>query len=362
MAGCSHNHTHSGASAEDHAADGVDQHRADGGRLIAAFCIIFGFMIVEVIGGVLSGSLALLADAAHMLTDALALALAASAHWMSARPANSQLHFGYRRLQVIAAFVNGIALFGLTAWIVVEAFHRSVEPIEVKWEPMLLIAAAGLVANAIAFRMLHGAGERNINIKGAMLHVASDLLGSIAAIVAAIVISLTGWTRIDPILSIFVAVLIGRSALKLLRETTHILLEGAPLNIDVDAMSRDLAGASPEIEDIHSVKIWQLTPDQPRLTLHARLREGAAADEALRVLKSRLEQKFGIRESTIQLEAACSCPDRVVGESVVHHHGSAAGAEPVTLHRVGGSEFERARARRNLTASGSIAAIHSLFK
>ncbi|MEK7266236.1 MAG: cation diffusion facilitator family transporter [Pseudomonadota bacterium] len=293
----------------DHSFVGHAQHRADGGRLIAAFCVIFVFMIVEVIGGIISGSLALLADAAHMMTDAFALALAASAHWMSARPANRKLHFGYRRLQVLAAFVNGIALVALMSWIIYEAVRRSLSPIEVAWAPMLVIAALGLAANAIAFRLLHQAGEHNINIKGAMLHVASDLLGSIAAVIAAIVIWQTGWTRIDPILSIFVAVLIARSALKLLRETTHILLEGAPSHIDAEALATDLKSAIDEVEDIHSVKIWQLTPDQLRLTLHAKLRDGAAADEALLALKSKLEASYGIHDSTIQIEAGCACPD-----------------------------------------------------
>lgn len=299
MTDCGHNH-----SIEGHA-----QHRADGGRLIAAFGVISVFMVVEVVGGIISGSLALLADAAHMMTDAFALALAASAHWMSARPANGKLHFGYRRLQVLAAFVNGIALVVLMSWIIYEAVRRSITPIEVEWAPMLVIAALGLAANAIAFRLLHQAGEHNINIKGAMLHVASDLLGSIAAVIAAIVIWKSGWTRIDPILSIFVAVLIARSALKLLRETTHILLEGAPQHIDADALARDLIGATADVEDIHSVKIWQLTPDQPRLTLHAKLRDGAVADEALLALKSKLEATYGIHDSTIQIEAGSACPD-----------------------------------------------------
>lgn len=299
----------------DHSFGGHAQHRTDGGRLIAAFVVIVVFMVVEVIGGLMSGSLALLADAAHMMTDAFALALAASAHWMALKPANQRLHFGYRRVQVLAAFVNGIALAVLMAWIVYEAVRRAINPIEVAWTPMLIIAALGLAANGVAFRLLHQAGEHNINIRGAMLHVASDLLGSIAAIVAAIVIFLTGWTRIDPILSLFVAALIGRSAVKLLRETSHILLEGAPENIDIELVISELSAASPAIEDIHNVKIWQLTPDQLRLTLHAKIRDGAAAGEALQALKSRLEERFGIHKSTIQIETgSAECPDQ--GRSV----------------------------------------------
>ncbi|MCB2114544.1 MAG: cation transporter [Parvularculaceae bacterium] len=312
----------------DFSVDGIARHRADGGRLIAALAVILVFMVLEIIGGVISGSLALLADAAHMMTDAFALALAASAHWMSARPANGQLHFGYRRVQVVAAFVNGIALLLLTGWILVEAFRRSVSPIDVAWAPMLAIAALGLVANGIAFRLLHQAGDHNINIKSAMLHVVSDFLGSVAAVIAAITIWLTGWTRIDPILSVFVALLIGRLAVKLLKETTHILLEGAPTNIDAERMEIDLASISPDIEDIHSVKVWQITPDQPRLTLHARLRAGAGGDEALSLLKRALSERYGIRESTIQIEIGGACPD---------HRGDHAreGAQVHTLHAHG---------------------------
>ena len=326
----------------DHSIAGHAQHRADGGRLIAAFAVISVFMVVEVVGGIISGSLALLADAAHMMTDAFALALAASAHWMSVRPANRKLHFGYRRLQVLAAFVNGIALVALMSWIIYEAVRRSISPIAVAWAPMLVIAALGLAANAIAFRLLHQAGERNINIKGAMLHVASDLLGSIAAVIAAIVIWQTGWTRIDPILSIFVAVLIARSALKLLRETTHILLEGAPAHIDAEALATDLKSAIDGIEDIHSVKISQLTPDQLRLTLHAKLRGGVVADEALLALKSKLEASYGIHDSTIQIEAGCACPDHShAGDTQIDehrpahgHHGHAHTTSPVRLRAV----------------------------
>ena len=315
----------------DHSFDQLARHKADGGRLAAAFGVIVVFMVVEVVGGILSGSLALLADAAHMMTDAFALALAASAHWMSARPANEQLHFGYRRMQVLAAFVNGIALVALMGWIIYEAVRRSITPVEVAWAPMLAIAALGLFANGVAFRLLHRAGDHNINIKGAMLHVASDLLGSVAAVIAAIVIWLWGWMRIDPILSIFVALLIGRSALKLLKETTHILLEGAPAHIDARRLESELANLSPIIEDVHNVKISQLTPDQLRLTLHARLRAGADSGEALQVLKRALAEKYGVRESTIQIETGGSCPDfddndhrpSAKVHSIHDHHGHA---------------------------------------
>lgn len=346
MTDCGHDH-----GLGDHIND-----RASGGRLIAAFGVIVVFMVVEVIGGIISGSLALLADAAHMMTDAFALALAASAHWMSRRPANRSLHFGYRRLQVLAAFINGIALIVLMGWIVYEAVRRAIHPIEVDWAPMLAVAALGLVANGIAFRMLHRAGENNINIRGALLHVASDLLGSVAAVAAAIVIWLSGWTRIDPILSVVVAVLIARSAYKLLRQTTHILLEGAPPHIDAEALAKALRAATPGVADIHNVKISQLTPEQVRLTLHARLEEDASAADALMLIKKKLETDYGVTDSTIQIESGGHCPDGRAHDHARDHdhdHGHA--------HEHGHGHGTKSAVRLRAVPGGA-AAFHSALK
>ncbi len=354
MSDCGHDHSHEGLTVSRHA-----QHRADGGRLFAALIVIVVFMVVEVVGGVLSGSLALLADAGHMMTDALALAIALSAHWISVRPANGKLHFGYRRTQVIAAFLNGIALVVLMGWIIYEGVRRIFTPIEVDWAPMLAIAALGLIANGVAFRLLHRAGDHNINIKSAMLHVASDFLGSVAAVAAAIIIWRTGWMPIDPLLSFLVAFLIGRSALKLLAETTHILLEGAPKNFDVDALVNDLAAASPVIEDIHSVKISQLTPDQLRLTLHARIRDGAPAAETLRALKQRLGERYGIEDSTIQIESGFDCPDHE------HDHDQPPGGATVTrlrLHDHDHHGHDHAKETARGVRGSTVAAIQAMFK
>ncbi len=303
-----HAHPHAPGAAHSHGLTGGHSHEsADGRRLIAALAVISVFMVVEFVGGFLSGSLALIADASHMMTDAVALALAASAHWLSMRPADGQLHFGYRRFQVLAAFVNGIALVLLMGWIIWEAIQRSINPVEVEWRTMLVVAVLGLIANVIAFRLLHGSATHNINVRGAMLHVIGDLLGSVAAVLAAVVIALSGWTRIDPLLSLLVAVLIGYSAFRLLRETAHILLEGAPEGIDADELARDLATVSGDIEDVHSVQLWQLTPDHPQATLHVRLRSGAEGLGMLALVKARLAERFGIRESTIQIETGGCC-------------------------------------------------------
>lgn len=274
-----------------------------------ALAVILVFMVIEVAGGVISGSLALLADATHMLTDALALALALSAQWIAGRPARGDLHFGYRRFQVLAAFVNGIALLLLMAWIVFEAVKRAYVPVDVSWRPMLAVAVIGLIANGIAFRILHHAGGQDINVRGAMLHVVSDLVGSVAAVAAALIIATTGFTRIDPILSVLVALLIARSAVRLLRDASHVLLEGAPANFDIERLVDDLKATAPAVVDIHRVQVWQLTPGHTRLTMHARMKSRDGVDGALAAIKRRLGEAHGIEESTVQIEFEDCCPD-----------------------------------------------------
>lgn len=283
--------------------------RDDAGRLIAALAVIASFMVIETVGGFIAGSLALLADAAHMLTDALALTLAVSAHWLSTKPADGRLHFGYRRWQVLAAFINGIALVVLLVWIIVEAVRRLNNPIDVNWNVMLGIAALGLGANIFAFWILNGARSDNLNVRGALLHVVSDLLGSIAAIVAALVIAKSSWVRIDPILSFVVAALIAWSAWRLIRETGHILLEGAPKDVDVDALVQGLREAAPGVQDVHDVRIWQLTPEHPRLMMHICVDRPEATTGVLERAKTYLDERFGIRQSTIQVEVGGTCPD-----------------------------------------------------
>ncbi len=292
--------------------DHQDHHQPSGKitrRLLMALAVIVVFMFVEVVGGVLSGSLALLADATHLLTDALALGLAVSAQYFSARPPDKKLHFGYRRAQVLAAFVNGVLLAVLLVWIMFEAVRRFFNPVEVNADLMLWVAVAGLGANVIAFFILHRRGEQNLNMRGAMLHVVSDLLGSVTAIIAALVIAGTGWMPIDPILSIAVAILIGFSALRLVRETGFILLEGAPAYIDIVELEEDLVDAVKQIHGVHSVQISQITPEQPRLTMHACVGDARDAAGALATAKAFLEERYNIHHSTIQIEIGDECPD-----------------------------------------------------
>ena len=279
-------------------------HNSNMRRVTIALVLTGAFMIVEVIGGIVSGSLALLADAGHMLTDTMALALAAFAFHVSKRPANSRLTYGYQRFQILAAFVNGLSLLLIVGWILYEAVNRFLVPEQVMGRTMLLVAALGLIVNIIAFAVLHGGDRENLNIRGAALHVAGDLLGSVAAIVAAIVIIYTGWMAIDPLLSIAVAILILKSAWVLVKRSAHVLLEGAPEWLDVAEMQENLVRHVPEVCGIHHVHVWGLTPQDLMLTMHVSV-DGNPTDPTavIREVKARLREDYGIGHSTIEIEA-----------------------------------------------------------
>jgi len=273
-------------------------------RIRLALALTAVFMLVEVVGGILSGSLALLADAGHMLTDTMALALAAIAFQFSARPADSLRSYGYQRFQILAAFVNALSLLLIVGWILVEAVQRILTPVEVQGDTMLLVASAGLVVNLVSFAILHGGDQENLNIRGAAIHVAGDLLGSVAAIIAALVIVQTGWFPIDPILSVVVAGLIFRSAWILLGRCTHILLEGAPEWLDLDEMQARIVSDVPAVASIHHVHVWGLTPQHPMLTMHVSLNElPRDTTPVVRQIKVLLREHYGIGHSTIEVEA-----------------------------------------------------------
>jgi cobalt-zinc-cadmium efflux system protein len=261
------------------------------------------FMIVEVIGGILSGSLALLADAGHMLADTMALGLAVFAFRVSSRPADAKRSYGYQRFQILAAFVNGLGLLLIVGWILIEAVRRLMSPPEVMGPMMLAVASAGLIVNIFAFIVLHGGDRENLNIRGAALHVAGDLLGSVAAISAAIVIIYTGWMPIDPILSVLVALLILRSAWHLVKRSAHILLEGAPEWLNREEMRERLVERVPAISGIHHVHVWGLTQQHLMLTMHVALSDCPPDPTAvIRKIKGVLRQDFGINHSTIEIE------------------------------------------------------------
>jgi len=278
-------------------------------RVIIALVLTGVFMVVEVIGGILSGSLALLADAGHMFTDTVALGLAAVAFSVSKRPGDRKLTYGYQRFQILAAFVNGLSLLVIVGWILFEAVQRFITPSDVMGETMLVVASAGLVVNIIAFAVLHGGDKENLNIRGAALHVAGDLLGSVAAIVAAVVIIYSGWMPIDPILSVAVAMLILKSAWTLVRRSAHVLLEGAPDWLDVPAMQDRITARIPQVVGVHHVHVWGLTPQDLMMTMHVRLSgEIDNPTSIIREIKKVMNEEYGIGHSTIEIETE-DCAD-----------------------------------------------------
>ncbi|NIM28884.1 MAG: cation diffusion facilitator family transporter [Gammaproteobacteria bacterium] len=264
--------------------------------------ITAGFMAVEAAGGLLAGSLALLADAGHMFTDTAALAFAWLAFRLARRPADAERSYGYHRFQVLAAFLNGVVLIAIVVWIVAEAVERLREPVEILGGLMLAVAVIGLLANVVAYVILHGGSRDNLNVRGALLHVMGDLLGSAAAIVAALVIIATDWKPIDPILSVLVALLILRSAWALVRQSTHVLLEGTPSEIDVSELKAALVENVPEIDDVHHVHVWTLATGKLVMTLHAHVTEGSDSQRALRSIHSICRERFGVTHVTVQIE------------------------------------------------------------
>lgn len=263
-------------------------------------------MLVEVAGGILANSLTLLADAGHMFLDATALGLAWGATHLSRRSGDNRLSYGYDRFQVLAAFLNGLTLAVLVLWILYEAYERIRTPQAMIPIPALIVASIGFAVNLIAYRWLHGA-ERNANVRAAALHVLGDLLGSAAAIVAATVVYFTGWTRVDPILALAIAFILGRGAWRILRDAAHILLEGVPKSLDLGAMHDTLAAVQGVVE-VHRLHAWSLTAERPLVSLHARIADESDIQPVVARLKSILTEKFGVDHSTIQVETG-PCPD-----------------------------------------------------
>ena len=301
-----HSHTDHDHCAHDHSG-GHHSHTpsvdaSNKWRVGLASVITGGFMAVEVAGGLISGSLALIADAGHMLTDFAALAMAWGAFHLASRPASRRYSYGYDRVSILAAFVNALTLFVVAGWIIWEAGHRFFAPGEVLAGPMLWIAVAGLAVNLIVFWILVGADQDNLNIRGAVLHVLGDLLGSIAAIAAALIILATGWVLADPILSVLVAVLILRSAWHLLKDSAHVLLQGTPQHLDCETISADLTAQIADLSQINSLKIWSVTAAHPVLTLTATLDKTADIAAVSEAIKARLSQSFDIDDVTIDLK------------------------------------------------------------
>jgi cobalt-zinc-cadmium efflux system protein len=294
-----HNHVHGAGPAHDH---GHDLRGADKKRVLIAALLTGGFMVAEAVGGFLTGSLALLADAGHMLTDSIALWLAWYAFHLAERPATKNHTYGLGRVKTLVAYTNGVTIFAVALWIVSEASVRFLNPVPVLGGPMLVVAVAGLLVNIGCFLILRGGNRESLNMRGAIVHVLGDLLGSLAAIAAALVILATGWMPIDPILSVLVALLILSTAWSLMREAAHLLLEGTPAGLDRDGIANDLVAHVEGVREIHHMHVWSLDGDTNMATLHACLTEKTDPHKAVAGIKLRLAAVHGIDHATVEPE------------------------------------------------------------
>lgn len=295
-----HGHLHQHDHAHHHSA-GLGE-TADGRRRVAiAALLTFTFMIAEVVGGIISGSLALIADAAHMLTDTASLALAWIGFKLSERPADPSRSFGWGRFKVLAAFVNGITLILLAAWIVFEAINRLLDPPPVMGNLLLIVACAGLIVNLVAFRILHSGDHDDLNMRAALWHVAGDLLGSIAAIGAALVIIFFGWVPIDPILSMIVAAIIAIGGVGVIRNTAHILIEGVPIGLSTEAIKHDLEANLQDAQSVDHIHAWALNERKALVTLDVEARSGACVETLRLAVKARLKERFEIDHATVEV-------------------------------------------------------------
>lgn len=277
--------------------------------LRVAFVLTASFMFVEFAVGLWSGSLALLADAGHMLADAGALALAMFAQRFASRPRTQRSTFGYRRAEVLAAFVNGVALALTAIWVTVEAVERWVTPHAIRGVGMLITAVAGLLINAIVAVVLMGGQKDSVNVRAAFVHVLTDALGSVAAILAGLAVVLFGWLRADPALSVLISILVAYSGWRVLRETTAILLEAAPANLDVPAIQRSIL-ACPGVADLHDLHVWRISDRFDALMVHVTLARGAHGVDVCRGVAERLHADHGLDHVTVQPEAPP--PDELV--------------------------------------------------
>ena len=298
--GQGHDHGHADRGGHDHAAHASEQ------RLKAALALLGLFTLVEAAGGLWANSIALLAEAAHMLADSASLLLAILAIRLGRRPASAERTYGHRRYQVLAAYTNGLTLLALTAWVVVEALQRLMAPPPVDGWVMFGVAAVGAAANLAAFLVL--SGGHSLNERGARAHIVSDLLGSAAAIGAAALILGFGWLPADPLLSIAVSVLIFRSGWQLSHESAHVLLEGAPADFNAAEVEFELKAVA-GVCAIHHIHAWSLTGASPIVTLHAELDAGTDRQRALAQILERLRERFGITHATVQIEeGGCADP------------------------------------------------------
>lgn len=258
-------------------------------------------MLAEAVGGWLTNSLALLADAGHMLTDVCALTLTLFAIWFASRPATSKKTYGYYRLEILAAFINGVVLVLLSLWVIYEAYERWQQPQEIRGLGLTLVAAGGLIVNIIAAYLLHSDHKHDLNMRGAWLHVMGDLLGSVTAIIAGLLILGFGWLWADAVCSILISLIIIVGAWRLILESVNVLLEGTPSHIDLGAVEDAILETS-GVEGVHDLHIWTISSGIDALSAHVHHRDDVAQPVLLRTLRTRLHDSFGIDHLTIQME------------------------------------------------------------
>ncbi|CRK81441.1 cation diffusion facilitator family transporter [Neobacillus massiliamazoniensis] len=298
-----HHHHHHHGHAHGHS------HTSNKKALLGSFLLISAFLVVEVIGGIITNSLTLLSDAGHMLSDVASLGLSYFAVKLGERKGTQEKTYGYKRFEIIAAALNGITLIVVSVLIFYEAFHRLFAPQEVQSTGMLLVSILGFVVNIIAFWMLmKGDKDENLNVRSAFLHVLGDMLGSVGAIVAALLIMFFGWGIADPLASVIVSALILISAFRVTKESFHILMEGAPEQIDGEQVKKVL-GRIPMVKEVHDLHIWTITSGYPILSCHLTIADHGVHDEVLSCAQKILHDEFAIEHSTIQVErAANGCP------------------------------------------------------
>jgi cobalt-zinc-cadmium efflux system protein len=286
-------------------------------RLLLVFGLTAGFMVVEAIGGWISGSLALLADAGHMLTDVGALGLTLLTAWIARRPASASKTYGYLRWEILAALVNGATLFGLAGWVVIEAIGRIGSPRPIQGGLFFGVAVTGLVVNLISIWVLHGAHRDHLNTRGAYLHILGDLLGSVGAVIAAVIVIQTGWTLADPIISVALSLLILVGAWRLVRESTDVLLEAVPAHISMSEVETQMR-AVPGVTAVHDLHVWTVASGMVAMSGHAMVPDLDAHPEVLVEIRAALA-RLGISHVTIQLEARDECAEDL--PVTPHGHG-----------------------------------------
>lgn len=273
-------------------------------RLWLALGITATILVAEVIGGLISGSLALLADAAHMLSDIGALSVSLFALWMACRPAPPEKSFGYYRLEILSALFNSVLLIVLALFIFLAAWQRLMEPSEVRTWTLIWVAAGGLLANLVSIYILHGGARRSLNVRGAMAHVMGDAASSVGVVVGGVVMAMTGWYRVDPVISMGIGLIILVGAWRLLREVVHVLLEATPRGLDPGQVARAITEI-PGVHSVHDLHIWSITSGMPALSGHvtAEPKPVSEQDELLRRVKSMLLERYEIEHTTLQIES-----------------------------------------------------------